>query len=223
MRLATATKAARFTEDARTEDLVAVRDLAGRVLATASPLVDEEVAALAWSGDAKRLAFTSFGRIYVVRADGTDRRWVLRRYRAEDLAWSREGRLAWTPPRGGRLRVTNRARSRVVRKLRVTATRVAWSPGGRRLAYLAPGKVVRTIGVDGRSRHTVTRRCTGQSESDIIDTDIAWSPDGRQLLCTTSKEQLISVNLQTRRTRVLVRAPASVPITSFDWQRVPRR
>lgn len=222
-RLATAANEIDFTQDAIPKDILAVRDVDGRVRKTI-PHTRGGITALAWSGDGTRLAFADSRGIFVLGRDGTGQR-RFRKTRAGDLAWSRQGRLAWTPEFSGRIAVTNEARTRVSR-LAVGGTSLAWAPDGRRLAYYASdGEVVKIIRVGagrrtGRPR-TVTRRCTGEVGINV-DTDIAWSPDGRQLLCTTFDRHLIAVNVRTGRTRVVAGGPNRFSIRSFDWQRAPR-
>lgn len=222
--LATATDGvADYTEDLVPKDILAVRDLDGKVRRRI-PETGTAITALAWSGDAAQLAFAAFRGIYIVGRDGTGQE-RFAKVRGGDLAWSRQGRLAWTSELGSLVSVTNEARTQV-RRLPVGGSSLAWSPDGSRLAYYASdGEVMKVIRVGkgrrtGRPR-TVTRRCTG-AVGIAVDTDIAWSPDGRQLLCTTFDGDLISVSIRNGQTRVIVRNSRRLAITSFDWQRAPR-
>ena len=201
----------------RIKNILAVRDPRGRVLRRIP--FDEVVTGLAWSPDATQLAVNSFGLLYIVGSDGTNKK-LFRKVRALDVEWSRQGRLTWSSKHGFAIRVTDRARTRV-RTLRAKARSVAWSPDGRRLAYTAPPQLIKTIGVDGRGRRTVTRRCTSITVN--LDSGIAWSPDGKQMLCTNDDNQLIAINVRTGRARVVGRGTPGLRITSFDWQRAPRR
>lgn len=222
-RLATAANEINFIEDEKGrllfEDLLAVRDVSGRVRRTISQL-EKGITAVAWSADARQLGFSTLRGIYTVRPDGTDQK-LFSDERAGDLAWSRQGRLAWTPMNGGRIRVTNRARIRV-RRLRVFAYSVAWSPSGRRLAYITTDETLKTVSANGRNRRTLTTRCDGPQSGFGFDSDVAWSPDGRQLLCSSLQRGLLAVNVRTGRVRTVVRGNFSA-ITSFDWQKAPRR
>jgi WD40 repeat protein len=222
-RLATAANEIGFIEDEKGrllfEDLLAVRDVSGRVRRTISQL-EKGITAVAWSADARQLGFSTLRGIYTVRPDGTDQK-LFSDERAGDLAWSRQGRLAWTPMNGGRISVTNRARIRV-RRLRVFAYSVAWSPTGRRLAYITSEGTLKTVSANGRNRRTLTRRCDGPQSGFGFDSDVAWSPDGRQLLCSSLQRGLLAVNVRTGRVRTVVRGNFSA-ITSFDWQKAPRR
>jgi WD40 repeat protein len=106
--------------------------------------------------------------------------------------------------------------------LRVFAYSVAWSPTGRRLAYITTDETLKTVSANGRNRRTLTRRCTGPQTGFNFQSDVAWSPDGRQLLCSSLERGLLAVNVRTGRVRTVVRGNSS-PITSFDWQRARRR
>jgi len=219
--LATATGGvSAFTDSGKPKDIVAVRDPRGDVL-TRIPEFGRQMTALAWGPDGRQLAVATDRSIYIVARDGTDEQ-LFRRALVVDLDWSSRGRLAWATEFGAQVFVTNDARTQV-RRLVVKATGVAWSPSGQRLAYVTPRNVVKTIGANGRDRRTVTRRCTGDQASGL-GSGIAWAPDGTQLLCTAGVEstRLIAVNLETGRTRTIVRGTKKLPVTSFDWQRAPR-
>lgn len=209
-----------FTDGRKPKDIVAVRRPRGDVV-TRIPQYGRQMTALAWSPDAKQLAVGTDRSIYIVASDGSGEE-LFRRTRVADLDWSSRGRLAWTNEFGRQVFITNDARTSV-RSLPVKATGVAWSPSGRRLAYVTPKNVVRTIGANGRDRQTITRRCTGDQASGL-GSGIAWSPDGNQLLCTAGVEstRLIALNVRTGRTRTIVRGTKKLPVTSFDWQRAPR-
>lgn len=222
-RLATATNG--INRGIFSRDFIAVRTPGGEVL-NKIPEPDTLLTALAWSGDGRRLAFADRG-VFIVGRDGRGQE-RFRSTRAGDLAWSSQGRLAWTFGRGGLITVTNAARTRV-KQLKFAGSSVAWSPDGRRLAYLpSKGRVGRvrvarvTPSLRVRQSRTVTRRCNGEDGIEG-DSDIAWSPDGRYLLCTTFNGQLIAVNIRTGRIRVVLRNPSKHPIISFDWQRAPQR
>lgn len=217
--LATATGGvAEFTDGGKPKDIVAIRRPRGDVLTTI-PEFGRQIVALAWSPEGARLAVGTDRSIYIVARDGTGET-LFRRTRVADLDWSSRGRLAWTTEFGTHVFVTNDDRTSV-RRLPAKADSVAWSARGRRLAYVTPTDVVKTIGANGRRPRTVTRRCTGHSAS--LDSAVAWSPDERQLLCNNDDDQLLAINVRTGRARVVVRKPRLLPITSFDWQRAPRR
>ena len=212
-RLATATNGVfEETRDERSKEVLAVREPTGRILRRI-PIFARPVTGLAFAPGGQRLAYNNFGPVYFVRTDGTDDE-LFRRTSADDIAWSRTGRLAWTGRNSRGLFVTDRTHTRI-RRLPTRATRVKWSPDGWRLAYKAgPDERVEVIGADGRGRRVVTRRCND------IDSGVAWAPDGTRLLCTNFPSgNLLVVNVKTRRTRILLRG---VEAKQFDWQRAPR-
>jgi len=133
----------------------------------------------AWSPDGRTLAYTSCDgndrqgdcRIYLVNADGKGRRWLI----------------------GGRERCT-RPKARSV----LDAYAPAWSPDGKRIAYVTscfigrnwPGPgIIEMIHPDGRGRKVLARPAgPAPSGGDLAQwsgngaAELAWSPDGRKLV-----------------------------------------
>lgn len=186
-------------------EVIAVRDSRGEILRrilTGRPVTD-----LAWSGDGLRLAYSSLSPLYLVSREGNRER-LYRRTGGDDVAWSRQGRLAWTN-REGRLFVTDRSR-RGVRKFHVLAGRPRWSPDGRRLVYkTGRDNRLEIVEADGAGRKVITRRCSADDEG------VAWSPDGGQILCTNLRGDLLAIRLGSRNARVVLRG---VFPKEFDWQ-----
>jgi Tol biopolymer transport system component len=154
-------------------------DLKGRVTRLGT---DQTVAAglyPAWSPDGSKVAFvTEFGRLVVIRADGSHRR-VLTRFSVQKgpawspggsrIAFARRGDLFSIRSGGGGLR-------------RLTATRRAegeptWSPDGRTIAFTAGGGIW-TMRADGKD----VRKLPG-----AIGSSPAWSPDGRRIAFTSGR------------------------------------
>ena len=199
--------------DGAPREVIAIRDVRGRILRRI-PVTNRPVLDLAWSGDGERLAYNSYGKIYIVRRDGTNSR-LYRRTGGVSVAWSRTGRMAWSN-RNGTLVVTDRSRKRV-RRLGFGATRPRWSPDSRWLAYKATRRgeiVVEVSRANGAGRRSLTRRCDDDEGS------VAWSPDGRQILCSTLEGRLLAVGVRSGRVRIVARG---VFARQFDWRRAPNR
>jgi TolB protein len=135
----------------------------------------------AWSPTGKRIAFArglySHDRIYTVRANGGDPRFLARGFGPD---WSSKGALAFTGPRGV-LRV--REPGGRVRTLPVRGSQPSWAPGGDRLAFLGRGEdaektALYTIRADGTDLQRLR-----QFENYYVDywgaASPTWSPDGR--------------------------------------------
>jgi len=192
--------------EGRPREVIAVRDSRGSILRRI-PTPGRPITGLAWSGDGLRLAYNSVSPIYLVGRDGRGERFY-RRAGGDHVAWSRQGRLAWTN-RVGRLFVTDRSRRRV-RKLPVLAGPPRWSPGGRRLAYITGrDNRLEIIDAEGSGRKVISRRCSADDEG------VAWSPDGGQILCANLRGDLLAIRLGSRNARVILRG---VFPKEFDWQ-----
>jgi TolB protein len=143
-----------------------------------------------FSPDGKQIAFVRRdGGIYVMRADGSRRRLLVRGGLADDgPSWSPDGRsIVFTRQETAtRWRLyTVRVDGRQLRLVRTgvrAAVNPAWSPDGRRIAYAGQIRTGRTrgrwqiytVGLDGRNR----RRVSNGRASDSFP---AWSANGRRL------------------------------------------
>src|SRR5205085_727256 len=74
-------------------------------------------------------------------------------------------------------------------------TDAAWSPDGRRIAFLALYGGLLVIDADGKHK----RRLTGSEE----DGSPVWSPDGKRLAYVTSNFRLVAMNADGRGRRSL--------------------
>src|SRR4051812_12825608 len=129
-----------------------------------------------WSADGGRIAYTTFdreaiARIVVARADGTGAQVVasfqgMREPPATFLTWSREGQLAFVDFDGG-LRTPQRV-------LEHGATQPAWSPDGRRIAYVGTGGIT-VSDAEGGNAHVIAD-----------GGEPAWSPDGTRIAYTAA-------------------------------------
>jgi TolB protein len=152
-----------------------------------------------WSPNGGRIAFVSwrYGRganIYVMNADGSgQRRLTLMTGRPwDELAWSPAGKkIAFSGPAGHRgaadVFVINADGSglRNVTNTATTSFDFAWSPDGRRIAYLedidglpGPSSPLHVVNADGTGKHRLTRPLMVDLGSP------SWSPDGRTLAFT---------------------------------------
>ncbi|HEY3050086.1 MAG TPA: lysyl oxidase family protein [Gaiellaceae bacterium] len=111
------------------------------------------------------------------------------------LAATTPHEIAYT--RGDGALVVRRAGS--VTRLAAQAQAPAWSPDGRRLAYVAPGRGgqtdVRVVDADGTHRGRLTRTAANEVAAD-------WSPDGRRLVVERGA-RLFVVNADGRNERLL--------------------
>jgi TolB protein len=140
----------------------------------------------AWSRDSRRLAFVSArapAGIYVVNADGGDRRLIYSGMTVVHLTWSPDGaRLALqgTDVVGGwdiyLINVDGTGLSRL------TATNGAawapdWSPDGSRIAFHTGTSAsdIITVNVDGTGRQNLTPNTA------TVELDPVWSPDGSRI------------------------------------------
>lgn len=190
------------------DNYVSIRTLRGQVLSRL--LVRDGVSDFAWGPQGDVFAVNDFERIWFLeRSSGEFRQY--RRTGGVDVAWSRQGRLAWTNEPAGGLMVADRRRRVRRYNVRGGASRPDWSPDGRRLAFLS---VIRgaayIINANGTGRRLLNRRCAATTLSSL-----AWSPDGRRVACDTDNGDLLSVDVRTRRARALVR---NIYPLDIDWQ-----
>jgi Tol biopolymer transport system component len=159
-----------------------------------------------WSPDGRRIAFAAgpVERIEVMRADGTGVLRVTGDNGEIEPAWSPAGgwiayvrkssvlpvREIWVvhPDGTGKRQVTS---------LGASASRPAWSPDGKRIAFADNAKGsfdIYTIGIDGKGLRRVTNSTSGDYEP-------AWSPGGK-LLAFGRDGAIYTVTLGGKLTRL---------------------
>ena len=129
-----------------------------------------------WSPDGKQLVFTTgYDRLdlAVVREDGRGLTRIRRGIGMAGAVWSPRGDLIAVPVRDGALAVVT-PEGRGIRRVAWKADAFAWSPDGRRIAFVAGGRLY-VVRADAGSPRDVTPASAGP-----LDTP-AWSPGGRWL------------------------------------------
>ena len=165
-----------------------------------------------WSPDGRRIAFlwspedpdvyagweTAPWALYVMNADGTDRRWLTAGLGLFPPVWSPDGqRLAYisdqdaSPHALGRVEVVEVDTGKVTQLVTTTAV-PTWSPNGKELALAGEGDggpAVFTVGPDGTGMRTVW--ASGEGEDGALVTQLAWSPTGTGLVFVTDAIHII--------------------------------
>jgi Tol biopolymer transport system component len=183
------------------EDLVppqiCVRDpKSGRVVQVTDDLAFESIGPLAWSPDGQRIVFDAGSdfeatrladhKLYVINADGSGLDQITDG-EGNDIApvWSPDGEWIafhrscglWIVRPDG-----SDQRKLLERDDEFCAASIAWSPGGRRIAFSnAVGAALRGIWVIGRDGEDL--RQVHVFEPPPEWGQVAWSPDGRQIAC----------------------------------------
>jgi TolB protein len=159
-----------------------------------------------WSPDGRRLAFAAgpVERIEVMKADGSGAHRVTGDNGEIEPAWSPAGgwiayvrKSSVLPVREVWLVHPDGTGKRQLTSLGASASRPAWSPDGKRIAFAdnARGSFdIYTIGIDGKGLRRVTDWPSDEFEP-------AWSPDGK-LLAVASDGAIYTVTLDDQPTRL---------------------
>jgi Tol biopolymer transport system component len=200
---------------------VARPDGGPRRLVAAQVSTRDLVAAYAWSPSGRSLVFERFGKPGLVVVDAvTGRARVLRGttgFGSGDPSWSRTGRIAFARQRGPSkgydlfsVRSDGRGLRRVARAQSVV--RSAWSPDGRRIAFLDfdPASVTYRWHVTVTRADGSGRRRVGIATSEFT---LVWSPDGSRLLWQNAGNRIVVGRADGRgRPRLLARGSVA------DWR-----
>jgi hypothetical protein len=174
---------------------ICVRELeTGQVVPVTHNLVFESIVSVAWSPDGKQIVFDAGSgrpdqpdhRLYVVGADGSNLRPITTGAQNDmDPDWSPDGEWIAFHRDGGLWIVRpdgSDQRKLLERDDEFCAASIAWSPGGRRIAFSnAVGAALRGIWVIGRDGEDL--RQVHVFEPPPEWGQVAWSPDGRQIAC----------------------------------------
>ena len=194
----------------------------------------------AWSPDGRKIAFFSGSQIYLMNADGSERRPVTNRTGGRSLAWSPDGRkLAFLSGAGCgdfcfSLYAVNSDGSglrNLTAKLagnggpgRGPASDPAWSPDGRKIAFVrlnaSFGTPIYVVDADGSGLRNLTPKPVG-----AFAYTPAWSPDGRKLAFTSERDgnsEVYVMNANGSGRRSLTRNPAfdADPAWSPDGRKI---
>ena len=137
----------------------------------------------AWAPSGAEIAYASAGRIHAVSADGSTGREIAE---GGDPAWSSRGTIAFTA-RGNLFAVTATGGTpKRLTKWRGSEHSPAWSPDGRRLAFVRGGDLW-VADADGRRARRIANGPL---------TAPAWAPDGTRLVFSagpTGRRRILSV------------------------------
>ena len=175
-----------------------------------------------WSPSGKQIAFTRYGQVFVVDADGRSERRLTKRepgvhWPASFPAWSRDGkRVAFT---GTRDLFTVTVADRTLTPL--TRSRQSWfgnftaaySPDGRTIAFSrstdAFNNDIFLMSADGENlrRLTRTQATDGKLGEETMPT---WSPDGRTIVFVSNRDgnfELYAIDRTGRNERRVAQTP----------------
>jgi Tol biopolymer transport system component len=136
----------------------------------------------AWSPDGHRIAFLGKPRgdwnVYVMNADGSDRRRLTHNVRRTAPAWSPDGRtIAFVTFTDVYVMNAEGTEQRNLTRSTAYAGEPAWSPDGRRIAFRSTrdgNAEIYVVNADGSELRRLTR-------DPARDGSPAWSPDGRKI------------------------------------------
>lgn len=184
----------------------------------------------AWGPGGKRLAFGSAYDLpdgqHAFAISVTDLNGEVRRLHevgfAGDVAWSRQGVLAWAVSFervGSGIWVGDAAGHRKTRISKL-GRYVAWAPDGSRIAFLG-ARALGVVDADGGRVRVLTRKC-GVGYDD--EGGVAWSPDGREIACRSRRGSLVVLNLPTMTLRRVAtwRRLGEGSVGDISWQPLPR-
>jgi TolB protein len=191
-----------------------------------------------WSPDGKRVAFTRYGQIFVIDANGKNERRLTRRqpglhWPANFPAWSRDGtQVAFSGTRD--LFTVSVADAKLTPLTRgqhswIGNATPAYSPDGRTIAFSrstdAFNNDIFLMSTDGSKLRRLTR---SQGTHDELGEEMAptWSPDGRTLVFTSNRDgnlELYAIDSSGRNERRLTSTPRldeENPRFSHDGKRI---
>ncbi len=179
----------------------------GEATVVDTPPEGANVAAIAWAGDGKRLAYVVDEDVVVIGADGSARL-TLDRFDVSDVAWSPVAETLALATVDGAIDVVDLITG-ATRTIQGDGFDPSWSPDGRRLVF-ASGDIW-VIDADGSGAHPITvepsvlgpvspapgDRCLIDSFTPFTATDPAWAPDGRWIAFARGTSRFVDGNTES--------------------------